>query len=103
MTELVRITGGYSVGLPVALADGSRFIVPAVVLINAAGVPLSVQGGTDLDTNGNVVPTYRAHAYTYDASGNLATDTVADSASTWVRTYTTGPTGTTADSGWVKQ
>ena len=57
----------------------------------------------DRDTNGNPVPTYKAHAYTYDASGNLATDTVTDGASTWIRTYQTGPTGTTGDSGWVKQ
>lgn len=56
-----------------------------------------------LDTGGGIVPVWKAHAYTYDASGNLATDTVTDGTSTWVRSYTTGPTGTTADSGWVKQ
>ena len=56
-----------------------------------------------LDTAGNPVPTNKAHTYTYDNSGNLATDTVTDGTSTWVRSYTAGPTGTTGDSGWVKQ
>lgn len=103
MSDLVRINGDRSVGLPITLADGSRFIAPAMVLINATGVPISTQGGTDLDTSGNVVPTYKPHTYTYDGSGNLSTDSVTDGVSTWIRTYTTSPTGVTADSGWVKQ
>lgn len=57
----------------------------------------------DLDTDGNPVPTYKAHIYTYDGSGNLQTDTITDGTNTWVRTYDTSPTGPISDSGWVKQ
>ena len=58
----------------------------------------------DLDTNGNPVPTYKAHTYTYDDSGNLSTDTVTDGVNTWVRSYGPyTPTGPATDSGWVKQ
>lgn len=57
----------------------------------------------ELDTAGNPVPTYKGHEYSYDDSGNLLTDTVTDGGATWVRTYVTGPTGRTSDSGWVKQ
>jgi YD repeat-containing protein len=58
---------------------------------------------TEFDTDGNPVPTWKAHAYTYDQSGNLATDTVSDGSNTWVRTYTWAVGGQSADSGWVKQ
>lgn len=57
----------------------------------------------ELDTQGNPVPTYRQHIFTYDGSGNLVTDTVTDGASTWVRSYTYTPSGPETDSGWVKQ
>lgn len=55
------------------------------------------------DTAGNAVPTHLAHSFTYDLSGNLATDTVTDGTSTWVRSYTYTPSGPATDSGWVKQ
>lgn len=58
---------------------------------------------SERDTSGNPVPTHLAHAFTYDNSGNLATDTVTDGTSTWVRTYTYTPSGPETDSGWVKQ
>lgn len=103
MSDLVRVNSGTAVGLPVTLADGSRFIIPATVLINAAGTPISITGGTDLDTQGNVVPTNRGHAFTYDDSGNVKTDTVSDATGTWVRTYIYAGGNMTADSGWVKQ
>ena len=103
MTDLVRISGGYSVGLPVNLADGSRFVVPAVVLLNASGATVDAQGGTELDTDGNIVPVYKGHSYTYDDSGNLKTDTIVDGGSQWVKTYTYTPSGPASDSGWVKQ
>jgi YD repeat-containing protein len=57
----------------------------------------------DRDTDGNPVPTYKAHAYTYDGSGNLQTDTVTDGATSWVRTYMWSNGAQTSDSGWVKQ
>lgn len=60
-------------------------------------------GATDRDTTGGIVPVWKAHAYTYDGSGNLATDTVTDGASTWVRTYQWSGGAQTSDSGWVKQ
>lgn len=103
MTNLVRVNSGVAVGLPITLEDGTRFVVPATVLINSAGSPISVQGGTELDTTGEVVPVYRSHTYTYDASGNLATDSVADGAGTWVRSYTYVNGNMATDSGWVKQ
>lgn len=57
----------------------------------------------DMDTSGGMVPTYKMHAYTYDDSGNLSTDTVTDGSNTWVKTYTYTPSGPATDSGWVKQ
>jgi hypothetical protein len=57
----------------------------------------------DLDTAGNPVPTYLAHAFTYDGSGNLQTDTVVSGSDSWVRTYAWTNGAQTADSGWVKQ
>lgn len=57
----------------------------------------------DRDTDGNPVPTHKAHTYAYDDSGNLLTDTVSDGAATWIRTYSYTPSGPASDSGWVKQ
>lgn len=57
----------------------------------------------DRDTDGNPVPTWKAHTFTYDTSGNLSTDTVSDGTDTWVRTYQWGNGVQTGDSGWVKQ
>lgn len=57
----------------------------------------------ELDTNGGIVPTHKAHLYVYDGSNNLLTDTVTDAGFKWVRaygSYTSGGPGT--DSGWVK-
>lgn len=59
--------------------------------------------GTDLDTNGDPVPTYKAHTYSYDTSGNLLTDTVTDGTNTWVRSSAYSGGVQTSDSGWVKQ
>lgn len=58
---------------------------------------------TSLDTDGNPVPVWKAHNFTYDGSGNLATDTVTDGTRTWVRTYMWMSGAQTSDSGWVKQ
>lgn len=58
---------------------------------------------TSLDTEGNPVPVWKAHSFTYDGSGNLATDTVTDGTNTWVRSYTWMGGAQTSDSGWVKQ
>lgn len=57
----------------------------------------------DRDTDGYPVPTYKAHTFTYDGSGNLQTDTVTDGANTWVRTYTWTGSDMSSDSGWVRQ
>jgi len=56
----------------------------------------------DLDTNGGIVPTYRGVTNTYDASGNLQTQTVKNGG-TWVRTLTYTNGEVASDSGWVKQ
>jgi len=65
--------------------------------------PTAVSSPTDRDIAGNEVPTYRPHAFTYDNSGNISTETVTDGTSTWVRTYTYVQGQLAADSGWVKQ
>lgn len=59
--------------------------------------------GVDRDTDGNPVPTWKPHEFTYDTSGNLSTDTIVDGPSTWVRTYLWTVAGQSSDSGWVKQ
>ncbi len=56
-----------------------------------------------IDTNGNEVPTYKAHTYTYDGSGNTATDTVSSGSASWTRSYTYQNGQLVSDSGWVKQ
>lgn len=96
-----------------ALAQNAtvKVVGPATLTVpGSVETPVTVVNGrlqtttTDsLDTLGNPVPTYKAHAYGYDGSGNLATDTVTDGTNTWVRTYTTGATGRATDSGWVRQ
>lgn len=101
--------GVYTKTLP-TLSDGVQ--VPAQVdargrLIVSSGdnAPSGVLTVTtvDLDTSGNIVPTWKAHAFTYDTSGNLQTDTVSDGVSTWIRTFQWGNGVQTGDSGWVKQ
>jgi hypothetical protein len=76
-------------------------------LVNLAALLTSRPGGGSsadgLDTDGNPVPVYKAHTFTYDTSGNLLTDTVSDGTGTWVRTFTYVQGAQTADSGWVKQ
>lgn len=67
------------------------------------GLPVAAMTGQELDTDGSAVPVFKAHSYTYDGSGNLATDTVSDGTSTWVRTYTWDNGAQASDSGWVKQ
>lgn len=76
---------------------------PYAFVQNAAGGLTVTNTPSDLDTDGNAVPTNKAHTYTYDDSGNLSTDTVTDGVSTWRRTYTYTPSGPATDSGWVKQ
>jgi hypothetical protein len=68
---------------------------------NAAGV-LTVTT-VDLDTNAGIVPTWKAHTYTYDGSNNLKTDSVTDGANTWVKTFVYENGYQVSDSGWVKQ
>jgi len=69
-----------------------------------AATPEQVAMATaDRDTDGNPVPTWKSHAFTYDTSGNLSTDTVTDGSDTWVRTYQWTLAGQSYDSGWVKQ
>lgn len=57
----------------------------------------------DRDTNGGSVPTWMPHAFAYDTSGNLSSDTVTDGTNTWVRTYLWDGAAQSNDSGWVKQ
>ncbi|HDR9003229.1 TPA: hypothetical protein QDA99_002813 [Burkholderia vietnamiensis] len=43
------------------------------------------------------------HAYTYDASGNMLTDTVTKGTQTFVKTFTWSGTLLQSETGWVKQ
>lgn len=58
---------------------------------------------SDLDTDGNPVPMWKAHVFTYDDSGNLITDSVTNGVNVWIKSYTYTPSGPASDSGWVKQ
>lgn len=59
--------------------------------------------GSEMDTEGRLVPVNAGHTFTYDGNGNLKTDTVSDATGAWVRTYTYTGGVQSADSGWVKQ
>jgi len=76
---------------------------PYAFVQNGSGGLTVTNTPNDLDTNGDPVPTYKGHTFTYDTSGNTQTDTVSDGSTTWVRTYTYTNGQQTADSGWVKQ
>jgi YD repeat-containing protein len=69
----------------------------------SGGASAASSDTSNLDTNGNPVPVNRQHTFTYDASGNLSTDTVSDGTGTWVRTYGYQGGNQVSDSGWVKQ
>ena len=60
--------------------------------LDASGTK-ATSSNNDRDTDGNLVPTNKAHAFTYDNSGNLITDTVTDGTGTGVRTYTASYNG----------
>ena len=101
MVDLERvISGGATAAVPMVIKN-QKVWIPAVVLIDPAGRPTTA--AVELDTDGSPVPTYKAHAFTYDGSGNLSTDTVTDGQTSWVRTYQWQNGAQTSDSGWVKQ
>ncbi len=91
-----------------SLADGEqtqqlRVDKAGRLITTGAGDNAGMPSYDDLDTAGNPVPTYKAHTFGYDGSGNLTSDTVTDGTATWVRTYTYVNGVQQADSGWVKQ
>ena len=100
-------SGSNQLGFPVTLSSGEVAYAIGVVLIDETGAAIgrnaTASTASDLDTAGNPVPTYKAHSYTYDPSGNLATDTVSDGVNTWVRSYAYAMGAQSSDSGWVKQ
>lgn len=73
-----------------------------VTLVSSSESPFYVIQ-SDADTNGDLVPTWKAQTFTYDGSNNLETATVMDGTDTWVRTYVYTGGNMTSDSGWVKQ
>lgn len=91
-----------TVNLPRAVGTGPVINLPRAKPEIVTVIKEVIVSG-DRDAAGNLVPTNRGHTYTYDSSGNLATDTVSDGVSVWVRTYTWANGAQTADSGWVKQ
>lgn len=68
-----------------------------------AGAGTSTAMVEDRDTDGNPVPTYKAHTYTYYGAGQVHSDTVTDGTNTWVRTFMYENGQQVSDSGWVKQ
>jgi len=97
--------GIYTKALP-ALTDGQQ-VAPQVdqrgrLIVSSGDDSVLFTTVVDLDTNGGIVPTYRGVTNTYDASGNLQTQTVKNGG-TWVRTLTYTNGEVASDSGWVKQ
>lgn len=90
---MTTIIDRYANAVPVWLVDANGNAVGT-----AQAAPVS-----DMDTDGNPVPTYKPQTFTYDDSGNLITATVRDGSSSWVRTLTWTGGAQSADSGWVKQ
>lgn len=96
MTHVTRITK----------AGATNPIEPqSVVLLDpATGNPVSpaAQGLTD-STGSNFNPDACSHTYAYDASGLIVTDTAADGAATWVKTYTYNAAAQlTGETKWVR-
>lgn len=90
---MTTIIDRYANAVPVWIVDAEG---------NAVG-QANIAPVQDRDTNGDPVPTYKQHTFTYDNSGNLLTDTVSDGGSTWVRTFTYRNGQQVTDSGWVRQ
>lgn len=74
-----------------------------VVLIDpASGTPY--QAGAVFDSTGAAFRASAcAHAYAYNASGQLVTDTATSGASTWVKTYSYTGAKLSGETVWVKQ
>jgi YD repeat-containing protein len=73
-------------------------------------IPVVVQGtafttDTTRDSTGqSFSPAACTHAYGYDASGLIVTDTATDGTSTWIKTYTYNASAQlTGETQWVKQ
>jgi len=97
--------GIYTKALP-ALTDGQQ-VTPQVdqrgrLIVSSGDDSVLFTTVVDLDTDGGIVPTYRGVTNTYDASGNLLSQTVKNGG-TWVRTLTYTNGEVARDSGWVKQ
>lgn len=88
------------------LVDGQQ-VTPQVdqrgrLIVSSGDDSVIFTTNVDLDTTGGVVPTYKGLSNTYDASGNLLTQTVRNGG-TWIRTFTYTNGEVASDSGWVKQ
>lgn len=103
MADTYIYLGGSPVATTTAGAKVGEKLIHTIKVQAAGVVGSATATGGDKDVNGDPVPTYKAHSYTYDQSGNLHTDTVKDGTSTWVRTYTYEQGVQVTDSGWVKQ
>jgi YD repeat-containing protein len=68
-------------------------------------VPASLPPGSVLDSTGqSFSPAACTHAYGYDASGLIVTDTATLGAATWVKTYTYNASAQlTGETQWVRQ
>ncbi len=84
-------------------SDWPRLVALVLNALQAWAIEIERSLPVDRDTDGNPIPTWKGHTFTYNDSGGLETDTVTDGTSTWVRTYTYDGGEQVADSGFVKQ
>lgn len=75
MTTLVKINGDILVGVPVTLADGSQFILPAVAQFDTSGAPIAAASypgaaSTSAVMNGTTALTPKFAAIAASSSGN---------------------------------
>lgn len=79
MTSLARISGDFLVGVPVTLADGSTFLVPASALVDASG-NAAPSGGTTSPLSVSPPPSATATATQVASSASAVTILAANTA-----------------------
>ena len=91
--EFVNIPGPSRPLAPQLVVQGhpsGGLVIPPAVVTDSTGAPIN--------------PDSWDHAYVYDASGTLLTDTGTDGISTWVKTYSFNSIGQLINQvKWVKQ
>lgn len=96
--------------MPVTLANEDFASLQSInsktpALVSGAVPTTDSQGGTrTLDNTGqSISPDACTHAYGYNASGLLVTDTATTGGVTWVKTYSYTSGNLTGETNWVRQ